>query len=110
MTGSDLEALIEDTLKQPRRWRADRLAWRLGLTIADRDALGITTIGAVDMEANKRIGRRREKNRAAEAAKRRARGVCPRQKYEAGSISREKPWEALGISRATWYRHGKPSP
>ena len=24
------------------------------------------------------------------------------------SISRSKPWLALGISRATWYRRGKP--
>jgi hypothetical protein len=24
------------------------------------------------------------------------------------SISRQKPWEALGMSRATWYRKGKP--
>ena len=24
-------------------------------------------------------------------------------------IQREKPWAALGISRATWYRHGKPA-
>lgn len=23
------------------------------------------------------------------------------------TISRDKPWKALGISRATWYRHGK---
>ncbi|HFB9721505.1 TPA: helix-turn-helix domain-containing protein [Neisseria gonorrhoeae] len=26
------------------------------------------------------------------------------------SISRDKPWEHFGISRATWYRHGKPMP
>lgn len=26
------------------------------------------------------------------------------------TISRDKPWEALGISRATWYRRGKPIP
>ena len=24
------------------------------------------------------------------------------------TISRDKPWEHLGISRATWYRRGKP--
>lgn len=24
------------------------------------------------------------------------------------SISRDKPWEHFGISRATWYRRGKP--
>ena len=26
------------------------------------------------------------------------------------TISRDKPWEKLGISRRTWYRRGKPMP
>ena len=34
----------------------------------------------------------------------------PREEYENNSISRAKPWEDMGISRATWYRRGKPSP
>lgn len=34
----------------------------------------------------------------------------PRDEYLAQhAISRTKPWEALGISRATWYRRGKPT-
>jgi len=33
----------------------------------------------------------------------------PRSEYEANAISRSKPWEALGMSRATWYRKGKPT-
>lgn len=36
--------------------------------------------------------------------------ALPREEYEANSISRAKPWESLGISRATWYRKGKPAP
>ena len=32
----------------------------------------------------------------------------PREDYEANAISRAKPWEALGMSRASWYRKGKP--
>lgn len=32
----------------------------------------------------------------------------PRDEYLANSISKAKPWEELGISRATWYRRGKP--
>jgi len=32
----------------------------------------------------------------------------PRADYEAQSLTRAKPWERLGVSRATWYRHGKP--
>jgi len=32
----------------------------------------------------------------------------PRAEYEANAISRARPWEALEMSRATWYRKGKP--
>ncbi len=34
----------------------------------------------------------------------------PRAEYEANSLTRSKPWEALSMSRATWYRKGKPEP
>ena len=30
--------------------------------------------------------------------------------WEANSLMRSRPWELLGMSRATWYRKGKPSP
>lgn len=33
----------------------------------------------------------------------------PREQYLAHSVSQSKPWEALGMSRATWYRKGKPT-
>lgn len=33
----------------------------------------------------------------------------PRADYLANSLTKSKPWEALEMSRATWYRHGKPS-
>lgn len=36
--------------------------------------------------------------------------ALPRPEYEANSITRAAPWEALGMSRATWYRKGKPTP
>ena len=36
--------------------------------------------------------------------------ALPRDEYLANSITRAKPWEALGMSRATWYRKGKPEP
>lgn len=35
--------------------------------------------------------------------------AIPRAEYEASSIERAKPWEALGMSRASWYGHGKPT-
>jgi hypothetical protein len=42
------------------------------------------------------VRRQREKRRAA--------GIRPRQEYEADSLSRLRPWEELGMSRAWWYR------
>jgi predicted DNA-binding transcriptional regulator YafY len=36
--------------------------------------------------------------------------ALPRDQYLAESITRAAPWEALGMSRATWYRKGKPTP
>lgn len=47
--------------------------------------------------------RRLRQNKHAEE-QRRAAGV----KKLSDSLSRQKPWEALGISRASWYRQGKP--
>ena len=57
---------------------------------------------------------RREKNRKRKEAERRAAGVRPREEYlaevKANSLKAQKPWEKLGMSRATWYRKGKPMP
>ena len=36
--------------------------------------------------------------------------ALPREEYLANALTRTKPWEALGMSRATWYRKGKPDP
>jgi uncharacterized protein YjcR len=35
--------------------------------------------------------------------------AIPRAEWEANSITRAAPWKAMGISRATWYRRGKPT-
>lgn len=60
----------------------------------------------------------REGTTAAELAKRLGVNIktvykytaLPRDEYLAEhNISRSKPWLALGISRATWYRRGKPT-
>lgn len=50
----------------------------------------------------------RRRNTAAKQAARRAEGMIPRAEYEQRSASNQKPWEQLGMSRATWYRKGKP--
>lgn len=104
MSLRDMRALLSEVASRPRRWRADRLGAKLKLLEADRAALRITTIGAVDVTKVQREQARKERNKAAKAAARRVKGARSRAEYEGRSISRAKPWEALGISRATWYR------
>ncbi|MBD4976012.1 replication protein, partial [Xanthomonas citri pv. citri] len=58
-----------------------------------------TIIGA-DMAA--------ERNRTRLEARRRAAGAVDRATYESHSAARTRPWEALGMSRRSWYRAGKP--
>jgi len=81
-------------------FRADTLASRLGVTYAVRQELGLHTIGALDMTKAEREAARKLRARERESARRRARGAKP----QAESLSRTKPWEAAGMSRATWYR------
>lgn len=104
MTLADAGALLAEIATKPRRWRADRLAWRLKLVSVDRKALRITTIGAIDVDKATRIANRRQRDREAKAAARQAAGASARAHYEATSTAKAKPWEAHGISRASWYR------
>ena len=43
-----------------------------------------------------------------ERQRRQKQGAMSREQYEKESLSRQKPWEKLGMSRAKWYRLGKP--
>lgn len=88
----------------PRRYKADTLAVKLRLTKDERDALGITTIRAIGWTTQMMADLRRKKKRWREAARRRATGA----KSRLDSAAQTKPWEAMGMSRATWYRRGKP--
>ena len=77
--------------------------------IADQTAvewLGITELEMVDFNlrhfVSPEIKRQRERLRGEQ--RRRAAGAITRGEYEAGSLSRMKPWEVEGISRRTWER------
>jgi hypothetical protein len=107
LSAVEAEGMVAAVLHMPLRWRADKLALRLQLTEAERSRLGITTIGAIDMTKAERAARRRKRNSITRQRNRRAKGAKPRPEYEATSISRAKPWDAHGISRATWYRRSK---
>ena len=47
----------------------------------------------------------RERHRERDTVRRRAAGAVER----GASLSSTKPWECLGMSRASWYRAGKPT-
>lgn len=105
LTAGEQRELVGRSLANPQRWTADQLAWRLRLTKEQRNMLGITTIGAIDEPKAARTKRRKEREKQRRRASRRAKGAIPRAEYEQKAISRSKPWEAEGISRASWYRH-----
>lgn len=92
------ERLISEVREKRLRWSADKLGWKLRLTDATRTRLGITTIGAIDCNRDQRKARRKAKQREYDRLRR------PKAPKAA------KPWLVLGISRAHWYRLGKPRP
>jgi len=70
--------------------------------ITDDEQRQLKTIISKDMA--------KERHRKRETERRRKAGAVDRETYESQSLSRQKPWEALGMSRAKWYRMGKPMP
>lgn len=103
LTVREHHEIVGSALICPQRWKADELAWRLHLNAADRAALGITTIGAIDENRSARLRRRKTSAKERMADLRRAKGAKPREEY-LQEVRRPKPWEIEGVSRATWYR------
>ena len=100
----EAEAIVTSAVFAVRWLSADEMAWRIGLSQIEHDSLGIRTIGIVGLNKRQRRARQKEKKRKRDTARRRANGAQSRADYENNSVSRAKPWEALGISRRTWYR------
>jgi hypothetical protein len=96
--------------KAYRPFHSMAVARMLDVTAEERWACDIRTIGAVDETPEQQAARRREERRdyERERSRRRRAGAIPRAVYEAQSLSRTEPWKALGISRSTWFRRGKP--
>jgi hypothetical protein len=66
----DAEGLAKRVAAQPRKWTADALAWRLHLSMTERTALKITTIGAFEMSKAEREAIQKERKRERERARR----------------------------------------
>lgn len=107
MSESTRLALTAQITGRPIFWRADTLARRLALTAAERCALKIKTIGAIDQTSVERAALRKELKRQAQEARRRKAGVQSLAERRTRSVSALAPWEAEGLSRSGWYRRRK---
>jgi hypothetical protein len=78
LTIASINATLVEVATQPRTWKADTLARMLGLTMAERQSLKITTVGAIDCNADQRKARRRKAKMLRERARRAKRkSACP---------------------------------
>jgi hypothetical protein len=102
MQPAEAEQIIARAYAQDWNFTADKLAERLGLTFDLRNALGVTTIGSVDVDKAGRKELRKAKDREYQAAVRAASGATPR----THSIRKLEPWSnrAEPMSVAQWYR------
>jgi hypothetical protein len=84
--------------RSPRR-RAPLVFGHLELYDEDRERLKAWTIAAIDVTDEERKVINQDKHRQAEEHRRRKNGAKP----QAKSLSRTKPWEAMGIGRTKYY-------
>jgi hypothetical protein len=107
----ELQALIDRVDANPRKWTADELAHELGVAVVPfsvRQALGLTTIGSIDVDKAGRELRRSANSTNRSTERRRKLGAVPREQYlAANTANRDQPWLALGISKPTYYRRKK---
>jgi hypothetical protein len=108
---AEIVRIGREAARNPYLFKPDTVAEKLVVKMAERQALGLTTIGAVDCSAEHRAAKRAEKKRGRERQRahqrRRAQGKPSRAEYETASLSETKPWERQGISRSTWYRRAQ---
>lgn len=81
--------------------RHDTLINSLQITSAELEQL---LLSSDDQKREKKLAQ----DRARDEMKRRESGAVTRDEYLASSMSQSKPWEKVGVSRAKWYRMGKP--
>jgi hypothetical protein len=101
---AEASAITEEASITRKHLSADNLAKFLGVTFEQRQRLGLTTIGSVNVKKRARKELRKRQNRIAHERRRRGLGMRPRTEYEANSMSKAQPWRKMGMSRATWYR------
>ena len=104
---ANAEKVLEESLRLPPQmevrtsWAAPQLHWRGVASLRIR-------IAPVDMSKEERRYYSGVLSEGKRLKKRRSKGMKTRAEYlKANSLSRDKPWEAEGISRRTWERRRK---
>ncbi len=72
LTIASVNAILAEVATNPKTWKADTLAKMLDLTMDERQALRITTIGAIDCSKSQREARRRQQKKLRERTRRAA--------------------------------------
>ena len=107
MDSGEAMQLIDRVNRTPSYLRlptARQLGERLPVTNQERERLNLQTIKPFDMSDEQLTELRKTRDRARKLLQRQAAGSKPRAEYLANSLTKQKPWESEGISRATWYR------
>ena len=101
---ADAEAIISEVDAYPKKWRATTLGKILNSPERNRK-LRLRTIAPVDMTPEERrdYSRILSNGQPTQVSGDEV-GMKTRAEYVANTLSRDKPWEAEGISRRTWYR------
>jgi hypothetical protein len=111
MGEDEAQDLIDEINQMPlwqRKPRPRTLGERLNLTYAQRSRLRIQTIGPCDISEAGMALIRKQKKRLRDRARRQLKGAKSRAEYLATHRTlKERPWIAMGISRATYYRRIK---
>ncbi|QOZ09540.1 hypothetical protein XH96_19880 [Bradyrhizobium sp. CCBAU 51765] len=98
-----IDQIIRYTKTSNKRWAADQCAAVLNITVRDRQKLSFRFIGACDDPSYAfRLNISRAKA-AAKSRRRRAKNSTGRKRGRPKSTE-ARPWELLGISRATYFR------
>ena len=107
---ADAEAIIQEIEACPKRYTAKTLGRLLNLTGFEWRQYGIRTITPVDMTEAEMKNFIRIRRNGKQRLKRRLKRMQTREQYLAShTLSKDEPWVAENISKATWYRRRKNS-
>lgn len=99
------EILLEwDGMKRSAPMRASDYGQALQLTDQERERLKVWRIYPIDMTYEELQARSKARKRERDRGRKRRARAAAGAKKRPTSLAKSKPWEAMGVSRATYYR------